>query len=59
VGGLNLRWKLRGTGVGRFGGGEEGLDRRRERGRELPDEIGGDGSESDAARRNQRGAGLE
>jgi hypothetical protein len=59
VGGLNLRRKLSGTGVGRCGGGEEGLDRRREQGRELPDENSGDGSESDAARRNQRGAGLE
>jgi hypothetical protein len=59
VGGLNLRRKLSETGVGRCGGGEEGLDRRREPGSELPDEIGDDGSESDAARRNQRGAGLE
>jgi hypothetical protein len=38
-----------GTGVGGGGGGVDGLDRRQEPGRELPDENGGDGSGSDAA----------
>jgi hypothetical protein len=59
VGGLYLRRELSGTRVGRCEGGEEGQDRRREPGSELPGEIEGDGSESDAGKRNQRGAGLE
>jgi hypothetical protein len=59
VGGLDRQRKLSGTEVGWCGGSVEGLDRQREPGRELPDENGGDGIESDAAGRKPSGAALE